>query len=139
MFVYEPSEELWKDVLRFFLTTDKLKDFQFPDQDFVIEYFRNRWQPLSWKYNAVKTMEYWHPRLWSDDTVTVLHYIVDKPWECRVKADGIAGHLERDGKTHTWWWDLFDEWVKIGDVAAVGLRIIACSPGGVRIRGTPED
>lgn len=51
-------------MLRFFLTTDKLKDFQFPDQDFVIEYFRNRWQPLSWKYNAIKTMEYWHPRLW---------------------------------------------------------------------------
>ena len=115
MFVYEPSAKLWADMLDFFLTSDKLKSFQFPDQDFLIEYFRNRWQPLPWKYNAIKTMEYWHPRLWSDDAVTVLHYIVDKPWERRVREDGIAGHLGRDGKTHIWWWTLYDEWAKSCD------------------------
>lgn len=112
MFVYEPNLQLWNEMMNFFLTTDKLKSFQFPDQDFLIEYFRGRWQPLSWKYNALKTMRYWHPRMWSDDTVTVLHYIVDKPWERKITEDGIAGHLGRDGDTHMWWWDLYDDWCK---------------------------
>ena len=110
MFVYEPTAELWESMHHYFLTTDKLKDFQFPDQDFLIEYFRGRWQPTSWKYNAIKTMDYWHPRMWSDDVITVLHYIVDKPWERRTGADDIAGHLGRDKKTHKWWWDLYDSW-----------------------------
>ena len=79
MFVYEPSAKLWVDMLDFLLTSDKLKGLQFLDQDFLIESFRNRWQSLSWKYTAIKATEYWHPRLWSDDTTTVLHYIVDKP------------------------------------------------------------
>ena len=115
MFVYEPNPQLWGDMLNFFLTTEKLKDFQFPDQDFLVEYFRGRWQPVSWKFNALKTMRYWHPRMWSDDTVTVLHYIVDKPWERKVKEDGIAGHLGRDGDTHSWWWDLYIEWCEVCD------------------------
>ena len=39
-----------------------------------------------------------------------LHYIVDKPWEKRVASDGIGGHLGRDGETHTWWWNVWQEW-----------------------------
>ncbi|EXJ66132.1 uncharacterized protein A1O5_10747 [Cladophialophora psammophila CBS 110553] len=109
MFVFYPSEQLWNSMLRFFHTSDQLKNYQFPDQDFLAAFFRGKWYPLSWKYNALKTMRYWHPRIWSDDKLVVLHYIVDKPWERQVGPDGLAGHLGRDGVTHQWWWNIYHE------------------------------
>lgn len=110
MFVFHPSKELWSDMMHFFDHCPILKDFQFPDQDFLAEYFCHRWLPLSWRYNAIKTMENWHRNIWRDDHVAILHYIVDKPWQRRVASDGIGGHLGRDGKTHRWWWGLYEEW-----------------------------
>ncbi len=110
MFLFYPTEELWNKMLQYFNTTDKLKTYQFPDQDFLADFYQDRWYPLSWKYNALKTMRYWHPRIWSDDKVVVLNYIVDKPWERQVSHDGIAGHLGRDGRTHQWWWEIYQQW-----------------------------
>ena len=55
-------------------------------------------------------MENWHPNIWRDEEVKGLHYIVDKPWDKRVASDGIGGHLGRDGKTHSWWWDVWESW-----------------------------
>ena len=55
-------------------------------------------------------MRYWHERMWRDGEVAALHYIVDKPWERRVASDGVAGHLGRDGETHTWWWGIWEGW-----------------------------
>ncbi|KPI36991.1 Galactinol synthase 1 [Cyphellophora attinorum] len=109
-FLFNPSEKLWNDLLHFFNTSDKVKSYQFPDQDFLGDFYENKWQPVSWKYNALKTMRYWHPKMWDDDELVVLHYIVDKPWERPVSDDGIAGHLGRDGETHSWWWKLFRDW-----------------------------
>ena len=112
MFLYHPSKELWDGMLHFFNPTDKLGTYKFPDQDFLADFFRNRWQSLGWQYNALKTMRYWHPNIWRDDEVVGLHYIVDKPWTARVGADGVAGYLGRDGETHTWWWNEYAEWAK---------------------------
>lgn len=109
--LFYPTEELWTQMLQTFNTTDKLKTYQFPDQDFLADFFWDKWQPISWKYNALKTMRYWHPRMWSDKEVVVVHFIVDKPWERKVSPKGIAGHLGRDGELHGWWWILHDEWV----------------------------
>jgi inositol 3-alpha-galactosyltransferase len=110
MLLFYPHEELWNRMLDYFNSSDQLKHYQFPDQDFLADFYRNKWHPLSWKYNALKTMRYWHPRMWSDEKVVVLHYIVDKPWERKVSSDGIAGHLGRDGATHQWWWDIYEQW-----------------------------
>lgn len=110
MLLFYPSEELWQRMLRHFHTSDRLKEYQFPDQDFLADFFRDKWYPLSWRYNALKTMKYWHPRIWSDEKLVILHYIVDKPWERQLSPDGIAGHLGRDGETHGWWWDIYREW-----------------------------
>ena len=110
MFLYHPTPETWTSILHEFHTSPKIKTYAFPDQDFLIDFFRNRWTSLSWKYNALKTMRSWHPRMYSDEHVVVLHYIVDKPWERRIASDGIAGHLGRDGFTHRQWWDIYQEW-----------------------------
>lgn len=112
-FVYHPSQALWDSMLCYF--NDKpelLATFQFPDQDFLAHFFALKWKPVSWKYNALKTMENWHRNIWRDEEVMGLHYIVDKPWDRRVASDGIAGHMGRDGKTHTWWWKVFEDWVE---------------------------
>jgi inositol 3-alpha-galactosyltransferase len=111
MLLFHPSEELWARMLTAFNTWEAVKHYQFPDQDFLADFFRDKWHPVSWRYNALKTMRYWHPRMWSDEEVVVLHYIVDKPWERPVSADGVAGHLGRDGITHQWWWDVYHEWI----------------------------
>ncbi|KAI4120947.1 MAG: hypothetical protein LQ338_006656 [Usnochroma carphineum] len=110
-FVYHPSQPLWDSMREFFNSKHELlTTFQFPDQDFLAHYFCHRWMPLSWKYNALKTMENWHRNIWRDEEVKGLHYIVDKPWERRVAGDGVAGHLGRDGKTHGWWWTVWERW-----------------------------
>lgn len=109
-FMFYPSQSLWDEMMEFFTTTPKLSEFKFPDQDFLAEFFRNRWMSIGWQYNALKTMRYWHPNIWRDEEVVCLHYIVDKPWAKRIGPDGIAGYLSRDGVTHAWWWEVFQEW-----------------------------
>jgi lipopolysaccharide biosynthesis glycosyltransferase len=103
----------------------------FPEQDFLADAHRGKWHSLSWKYNAYKTMRYWHGSFWRDDEVVNLHYIIDKPWSRRpVRSQGGGGryivdhgdkysqplecelgkpsHLA-DAVTHGWWWDEFEE------------------------------
>jgi inositol 3-alpha-galactosyltransferase len=113
-FLYKPSPALSKFVLKKFedLGNAKLRAMKFPDQDFLNEAFDGRWSTLSWKTNALKTWRYWHTNIWRDDQVAVLHYIVDKPWAARVKPDGTAGYLGKDGETHKWWWDEYSNWEK---------------------------
>ncbi|OAL02797.1 nucleotide-diphospho-sugar transferase [Phaeosphaeriaceae sp. SRC1lsM3a] len=114
-FLYRPSAELSSFVHAKFedLGNATLRAMKFPDQDFLNECFdESRWSTLSWKTNALKTWRYWHTNIWVDDQVAVLHYIVDKPWAARVKPDGTAGYLGKDGETHKWWWDEFANWEK---------------------------
>lgn len=112
LFIFTPFEEQWEAMLRFLATSEKVKEYLFPDQDFLADFFRGRWKSLGWEYNALKTMQYWHTNMWDDAKVRNLHYIVDKPWNQRVGGDGVAGYLGRDGVTHQWWWDEFQSWEK---------------------------
>ena len=112
MFFFTPYEQLWKDIQVFLAKDARVKTFLFPDQDFLAAFFNDRWRSLSWRYNALKTMRYWHPELWRDEQVSNLHYIVDKPWNKRVGSDGLAGHLGKDGVTHTWWWEECENWCR---------------------------
>jgi inositol 3-alpha-galactosyltransferase len=113
VFVCTPSKDLWDRIEHFRVTDPRVKDFAFPDQNFLDEFFKDHWVPIGWQYNAVKTSRYWHQKSWRDEEVRALHYIVDKPWEAKVKDDGTAGYLGRDGVTHSWWWREFDDW-KVG-------------------------
>lgn len=117
-FAFRPSAEMRDFVMGAFERTpaEELRGMKFPDQDFLNEVFRGRWAPLSWRVNALKTWRYWHPNVWRDDEVAVLHYIVDKPWAARVVCgEGgkkVAGYKGDDGETHSWWWDAFERWAK---------------------------
>jgi hypothetical protein len=110
-FVFRPHQSLWEGIIEFLNTTELLEQFTFPDQNFLDEFFRGKWTAIGWQWNAVKTSRYWHPNIWRDEEVKVLHYIVDKPWDRRIGKDGVAGYLGRDGVTHAWWWDQWEKWV----------------------------
>ena len=131
-FLYHPSASLWEKMLHHFNTSPDLSTYQFPDQDFLIHFFAGKWKPLSWKYNALKTMENWHRNIWRDGEVMGLHYIVDKPWEKRVASDRVAGHLGRDGKTHGWWWDVWEDWKKGREGEADGEEAVGKEGKGDR-------
>ncbi|KAI1337544.1 nucleotide-diphospho-sugar transferase [Xylariaceae sp. FL0016] len=109
-FLFRPSRKLWDDMMSCFGSTPLLATFKFPDQDFLAHFFQGRWRALGWRYNALKTMRYWHTNIWRDQDVACLHYIVDKPWTKRIGADGVAGYKGRDGVTHRWWWDAYEKW-----------------------------
>lgn len=142
MFVFHPSQQLWDDMMKFFDTTDLLGTFKFPDQDFLIRFFHGRFMPVSWKYNAVKTMAYRHTNIWRSDEIVCLHYIVDKPWAKRIGADGIAGFNGQDGETHAWWWEDYEAWVRTSTLSfSLFFSLLlthlfsCCSDGGARARG----
>lgn len=112
LFVFSPHQEQWESMLEYLDKDPKIKEFMFPDQDFLAEYFKGRWKSVKWQYNALKTMRYWHKNMWEDAEVRNLHYIVDKPWSKRIGSDGVAGYLGRDGETHAWWWKEYESWEK---------------------------
>jgi lipopolysaccharide biosynthesis glycosyltransferase len=80
--------------------------FSFPDQDLLAEFFRGKWKPLPWVYNALKTLRVTHKTLWRDEEVRCLHYILaDKPWKARVReGDTVDDLTEMD----RWWWERFE-------------------------------
>lgn len=110
VFIFKPSEDLLTRILHAFNTSTILSSYKAPDQDFLADFFRGRWLPLPWCYNALKPLRYWHEEVWRDEEVVVLHYVMDKPWNERVASDGIAGLKGRDGWAHARWWDVWGLW-----------------------------
>lgn len=98
-----PSKEVFEQMKHFLYNSPLVPTFSFPDQDFLAEFYRGRWKPIGWQYNAIKTGRYEHPDMWRDEEVRNLHYIVKKPWMA-----GREGGL--DEVTHGWWWDEFSNW-----------------------------
>ena len=117
-FVFRPSKHLWNQILYFFDNSPLLSTFRYPDQDFLRNFFKHRWLPLPWQYNAFKTARNFHADLWRDEEVICLHYVVDKPWAKKVGGDCVAGYTRKDGFTHALWWASFERWQK--DVWALG-------------------
>ncbi|KAF8832442.1 hypothetical protein HHX47_DHR1001591 [Lentinula edodes] len=101
--VLNPSPALGEAIVHF-LNTENLESFAFPDQDLLTSFFKGKWKPLPWYYNALKTLRVIHPQLWRDDEIRCLHYILkDKPWEARTPV--VPGPFD---EVHEWWWNDFD-------------------------------
>ncbi|GAA6036115.1 hypothetical protein JCM8097_006623 [Rhodosporidiobolus ruineniae] len=108
--VLSPSKDLYSRIVHFLHTSPTVANMALPDQDLLGEFFAGRWEPISWRFNAIKTMRWVHPDLWRDaegregrarkeeEGIAVLHYIVEKPWLQLLPAD------HRDAETHRWWW-----------------------------------
>ncbi|EDR15646.1 glycosyltransferase family 8 protein [Laccaria bicolor S238N-H82] len=102
--VLNPSKELLDAIVHFLQTSDKIATFSFPDQDLLTAFFEGKWRPISWYYNALRTLRFVHPQEWSDEEVRCLHYILpDKPWQSRVTPPDSPF-----ATVNGWWWEQFD-------------------------------
>ncbi|CDO72382.1 Glycosyltransferase Family 8 protein [Trametes cinnabarina] len=119
--VLHPSREAFEDIYRF-LASPQVKEYCFPDQDLLAEYFKGRWKPLPWYYNGLKTLRAIHPGLWSDDEVRCVHYILkDKPWTMRPEAEKLPDYRV----VSQWWWDVFEELrAEMADQDPEGLALV---------------
>jgi lipopolysaccharide biosynthesis glycosyltransferase len=111
--VLNPSEEAMSGLAHFLSTSPLVSSFSFPDQDLLATFYKGRWKPLPWCYNALKTLRKVHKPLWRDEEVRCLHYILAiKPWQTKVVD-------EWEKEMHRWWWDgyylLEDRLIEEGD------------------------
>lgn len=99
--VLKPSEEAMSGLTEFLSTSPLVPTFRFPDQDLLAAFYEGRWKPLPWCYNALKTLRKIHQRLWRDEEIRCLHYILAvKPWHIKVVD-------EWEKEMHQWWWDRY--------------------------------
>jgi hypothetical protein len=102
--VLNPSKQVARDLVNFLLDSEKVAEYTFADQDVLIAFFEGKWKSLHWYYNALKTLRSVHPRLWKDDEVRCVHYILsDKPWTVRPRPSG--GEEGPFDVVNRWWWD----------------------------------
>jgi len=122
--VLTPSVTLAKLIVDFLRTSPLVPTFSFPDQDLLSAFFKGRWKPLPWVYNALKTSRSVHKGLWRDEEVRCLHYILpDKPWKKRVREGDVVDEIT---ETHRWWWECFDKLVdEIGEDSETRKLLLA--------------
>ena len=100
LLVLTPDGAVFNDMLARLSALEDLSGYPFAEQDFLNEYYRGRWQPLPYVYNALKTLPFQHPALWDAAAVKNIHYIIDKPWQ------GELGPTDRYYALHALWWDV---------------------------------
>ncbi|GAA5829762.1 hypothetical protein JCM11251_007871 [Rhodosporidiobolus azoricus] len=143
--VLSPSQAIYDRIIDFLYNSPKVATMALPDQDLLGEVFLGKWEPLSWRYNAIKTLRWdiLHPKLWFDEQgregrdrpeeerLAVLHYIVEKPWLELLPSD------HRDAETHRWWWadwrQMMARWAEDEELSGYVKRV-----EGLVVKGTQE-
>lgn len=88
----KPDNAVFNELAARVTAISDLAAYPFSEQDLLNEVFADRWLPLPWFYNALKTLPYQHPAIWRREAVKNLHYIQAKPW----KRDLNQPESERD-------------------------------------------
>lgn len=97
--VVNPSYVIYNTILEHMSTSSAIGDYEFADQSLLSDLFEDRWVPLPYIYNALKTLRWKevHAPIWKDDEVKNLHYILSpKPWDENPQST--------TEETHKWWW-----------------------------------
>lgn len=84
------------------MESDAAIDMDFADQSLLSSLYWNRWVPLPYVYNALKTLRWEgvHREIWRDEEVKNVHYILaPKPWD---EVDE-NGEWRGTDETHVWW------------------------------------
>ncbi|TPX32349.1 hypothetical protein SmJEL517_g04496 [Synchytrium microbalum] len=99
-----PSMETFRVMNDFLSTTTDLTKYQFPEQDWLNEYFPD-WVELPYIYNALKTMSIFHANVWNMDDVKNIHYIMEKPWDFTPEEPefGKSPYVEYKELNQMWW------------------------------------
>ncbi|MEQ4453485.1 glycosyltransferase family 8 protein [Kosakonia sp. YIM B13605] len=93
-----PDNALYQQMMAKLAEKADISGYVFAEQDFLNEVFRDRWLPLHYGYNALKTLPLQHPQMWDLAQVKNLHFIIDKPWETRPESGDNGDELHR-----LWW------------------------------------
>ncbi|KAI9709289.1 MAG: hypothetical protein M1820_003409 [Bogoriella megaspora] len=106
LIVANPSKAIFAACLKQ-LESPATESYKFPDQALLSDIYEKRWVAIPYIYNALKTLQMpdVHDKIWRDDCVKVVHYILDpKPWnEERGKESDV---------TNRWWWDVNEDRLK---------------------------
>lgn len=78
--VLRPSRSTFDGIVSFLNTDPRVATYKFPDQDLLADFFKDRFLPISYRYNALKTLRYCHAEMWRDEDVKNVHFILKKPW-----------------------------------------------------------
>ena len=98
--VLTPDAAVFADMRSVLAGLADLSRYPFAEQDFLNEYYRDRWLPMPYVYNALKTLPFQHPTMWDDAAVKNIHFIIDKPWEQTLSPG------DRYFALHELWWDV---------------------------------
>jgi alpha-N-acetylglucosamine transferase len=101
--VVTPDEAVFDDMVARLRELDDLSRFPFAEQDFLNDLYRDRWTPLPYVYNALKTLPFQHPTVWNEAEVKNIHFIIDKPWEKPLDPE------DRYHALNALWWDVATE------------------------------
>ncbi|XTZ37529.1 glycosyltransferase family 8 protein [Salmonella enterica] len=97
--VLTPDENVYQQMMAQLAAKMDISSWIFAEQDFLNEWFRHRWQPLHYGYNALKTLPLQHPVMWDLTRVKNIHYIIDKPWE------KYSEPADKWYELHRLWWE----------------------------------
>ena len=122
--VLTPSRDKTEAIAHYLATSPLVSTFSFPDQDLLAAFYKGKWKPLPWCYNALKTLQTIHKPLWRDEEIRCLHYILDdKPWRARVGEPGKGGEYE---KVNRWWWERLEKvGVEMGSEDPQGWKFVS--------------
>lgn len=101
--VLEPSQQMADVLAQRVAAISDLSQYPFSEQDLLNEVFKDKWLPLSYGYNALKTLPFQHKRLWKMSEVKNIHFILKKPWQ--KPAHPTAEQKDRDTPLDQLWWD----------------------------------
>jgi lipopolysaccharide biosynthesis glycosyltransferase len=100
--VLSPDEAVLADMVTRLAAVEDLSHYPFAEQDFLNEFYRDRWRPLPYVYNALKTLPHQHPSVWDPAAVKNIHYIIDKPWAKPLDP------TDRYAEVNRLWWAMAD-------------------------------
>ncbi|KAJ5110798.1 glycosyl transferase family protein [Penicillium argentinense] len=87
--VINPSKSTYTEINSALADAERISAYGFPDQELLSDVFVDRWVPLPYVYNALKTIR-WddvHGAIWRDEEARVVHYIFAKrPWHVDVPS-----------------------------------------------------
>lgn len=101
--VLTPDNAVYQQMVARLAAKEDISSWVFAEQDFLNEVFRDRWLPLHYGYNALKTLPRQHPKMWDFSLVKNIHYIIDKPWDKYPQPGDINYEL------HRLWWECVQE------------------------------
>lgn len=115
--VIDPSRKHFNDILSIMSNATLTDTFEFADQSVLSHYFKDKWIPLPYTYNALKTLRSTHAPIWRDDKAKIIHYILgDKPWDDPLKGDS-------EFVPNTWWWQINNERLHHEKIQQVGRDV----------------